>query len=362
MCGAVVPLGERREPGQLEPSQRELRGARGHRAQPASRASVGDQALEVGPDRAELRGADVERLPRRVGDRRAQRRVDEVLDGEQLVAVRAVAEDRDSPALADPVEEDLEHAQALGPDERLRAQDDHLEPTAPDAVCDPLGLDLRLAVVADPDERCVLAERVVLRDPVDRRRRDQDRPANAGLERGRERDRGAVDVDGADRLARGLDRERRRRVDEHVGAVDETGGGGRVADVAAQLLGPALQLLVVERREVERAHVVALGEQTPREVQAEEARAAGDRPSHAPRLAARGRCLQRDGRPRHGLRRRLRLDEHRGHEQDRHPDQRSRRSGSAAALRTAARPARSPAARGSGARRPRAARATRARA
>ena len=167
---------------------------------------------------------------------RAHGRVDEVLDREQLVAVRAVAEDRDAPALADPVEQDLEDAEALRADEGLRAQDDDLEPAAGDAPRHALGLDLRLAVVADPDERRVLAQRVVLRDAVDRGRGDQDGAADSRLERRDQRDRGAVDVDRADRLARGLDRQGGCRVDEHVGALDEPGGGGRISNVAAQLL------------------------------------------------------------------------------------------------------------------------------
>jgi hypothetical protein len=43
------------------------------------------------------------------------------------------------------------------------------------------------------------------------------------------------------------------------------------ADVAAQLVDPPLETRLVERREVERAHLVPVGEQPPREVQAEEA-------------------------------------------------------------------------------------------
>ena len=173
MRGLVVPLGERREPRQLERAQRELGRPRGHGPQAAGRAGVGDQALEVGADRAELGRADVEGL---AGDRplaAAHGRLDQILDGEQLVAVRAVAEDRDATALADPVEQDLEHAEPLRADEGLRPQDDDLEPTPPGLARDALGLDLRLAVVADADERRVLADRVVLRDAVDRGRGDR---------------------------------------------------------------------------------------------------------------------------------------------------------------------------------------------
>ena len=92
-----------------------------------------DQRLQVVAHGAERAGADVERLP---GDRRvetARDGVDEVLDREELVEVVAVAEDRDAAALADPVEQDLEHAEPLRADERLRPHDDDVEPAAPES-------------------------------------------------------------------------------------------------------------------------------------------------------------------------------------------------------------------------------------
>src|SRR5436305_2102384 len=51
-----------------------------------------------------------------------------------------------------------------------------------------------------------------------------------------------------------------------------------VADVASLLVHRALELGVVQRHDVQRADLVTLGEQPPREVQAEKARTAGDRP------------------------------------------------------------------------------------
>src|SRR5581483_4273281 len=71
------------------------------------------------------------------------------------------------------------------------------------------------------------------------------------------------------------------RVHEHLGAVDERAGALLVADVAAQLLDPGLQLVVVEGGHVQGAHAVPVGEQPPRQVQAEEACAARDRDPHA---------------------------------------------------------------------------------
>jgi hypothetical protein len=62
-------------------------------------------------------------------------------------------------------------------------------------------------------------------------------------------------------------------VDEDRSAGDELARPGRVADVAAELVDSALEARLVERRQVERADDMAVGE-GPREVQAEEARAA----------------------------------------------------------------------------------------
>jgi hypothetical protein len=69
-------------------------------------------------------------------------------------------------------------------------------------------------------------------------------------------------------------------VDEDICAVAQPCHGDRVADVAAQLLDRALELRVVEGRHVERPHVVTFPEEPPGEVEAEEARAARDRPPH----------------------------------------------------------------------------------
>ena len=94
-------------------------------------------------------------------------------------------------------------------------------PRRPKRAADLLRLDLRLAVPADADERVVLVDRMLLRDAVDRGRRDEDDAAHARLGRGGEHVRRAADVHRADRLARGLDRERGGRVHDHVGAGDE---------------------------------------------------------------------------------------------------------------------------------------------
>ena len=118
----VVPLGERREPRELERAQRELGRPRRDRASRGCATPRGRSAPRGPRARCRTRARRRSRSrprPARVGG--AHDRVDEVLDGEQLVAVAAVAEHVDAPALADPVEQDLEHAEPLGADERLRA-------------------------------------------------------------------------------------------------------------------------------------------------------------------------------------------------------------------------------------------------
>ena len=67
---------------------------------------------------------------------------------------------------------------------------------------------------------------------------------------------------------------------EHFGALDQQSAGGRIADVAPHLLDGRLELVVVQWRHVEGAHLAAVSEETAREVQTEKARAAGDRPAH----------------------------------------------------------------------------------
>ena len=125
-----------------------------------------------------------------------------------------------------------------------------------------LGLDLRLAVPADADERVVLVDRVALGHAVDGGRRDQDHTPDACLERGAEDGGGALDVDRADRRARRLDRQCRRGVDDDVGARHELARVPLGANVAAHLLDTALELAVVERGNVQRADRVALRERS----------------------------------------------------------------------------------------------------
>ena len=69
-------------------------------------------------------------------------------------------------------------------------------------------------------------------------------------------------------------------MNEDVCARRERGRVPSDANVAAQLLDRALELGLVERREVERAHLVPVGEQPPREVQPEKPGPSGDRPAH----------------------------------------------------------------------------------
>ncbi len=280
MRGPVVPLGERRDARELEAAERHLGRSRGHRLEPRSRPCVPRERLEVLAHRAEPGGADVQRLACDRSVEAPDDRLYEVLDGEQLVAIRAVAEDRDPAALADPVEQDLEHAEPLGADEGLGPDDHHLEPASSECCAELLRLDLGGTVVPHADERVVLEDRMSLRDAVDSRRRHENHSTDAGLERGGERDRRPLDVDRADRGSTDLDRERRGGMDENVRACDEPPGVRRQPHVATQLVDRAVENRIVERQEIEGAHVVPVAEEAAREVQAEKARAARDRDEH----------------------------------------------------------------------------------
>ena len=137
---------------------------------------------------------------------------------------------------------------------------------------------------------------------------------------------------GHDLVPRAADRQRCGGVDEHVGAVDEATDRRRVADVAAELLHRSFELPVVERREVERAHGVAVPDQPPRQVQAEEPGSSGDGPEHAPTLAAVGRrCADRLRCSRCRPRGRLRVDEEGGDEEHGEADRRLAREAPARA-------------------------------
>ena len=78
---------------------------------------MADQRLEVGADSAADPATDVEHAVCRAL-RRQLEGAHEVGDVEQLVAVPAVAEDVHAPSFADPAEEDPEHTEPLGADER----------------------------------------------------------------------------------------------------------------------------------------------------------------------------------------------------------------------------------------------------
>ena len=69
-------------------------------------------------------------------------------------------------------------------------------------------------------------------------------------------------------------------MDEDVGARDEPPRVGGEPHVALELLDLPVEPGIVERGEVEDAHLVPVADQASGEVQAEEARAAGDRDEH----------------------------------------------------------------------------------
>src|SRR5947208_2501950 len=109
-----MPLGQRRYLEQLQGAQSDLRRLHRHRLEVRSRPGMVDQRLQIRADAAEFRRAYVERLAGGFGSgSRAHDRVDQILDAEQLVAVVSPPEDVDPASFADPIEQDLEDAQAL---------------------------------------------------------------------------------------------------------------------------------------------------------------------------------------------------------------------------------------------------------
>ena len=95
----------------------------------------------------------------------AHDRVDEVLDGEQLVAVLAVAEDgmrRPSRIQSNRISKTPSRS---GPMNVFGRTITTSSPRRPKCAAHRLAVDLRLAVVADADERRVLGERVHLGTP-----------------------------------------------------------------------------------------------------------------------------------------------------------------------------------------------------
>src|SRR5207244_9973374 len=108
-----------------------------------------------------------------------------------------------------------------------------------------LGVDLRLAVRADADERVVLDDRMLLGYAVDGSRGDEDDAAHARVPCRDQDVLRAADVDRADRGARCLDREGGRRVHDDLGPVAEGANAVELANVSAQLLDRALEAGVV---------------------------------------------------------------------------------------------------------------------
>ena len=125
--------------------------------------------LEILAHGAEPLRSDVERvideIP--VGGRAQVDGPTQVLDVEQLVEVVARAQQREVPALIGPVVEELEHSEALRPDEALGAEDGDAHASGAKRQAYLFRLDLGLAVRAHALQAIVLVDRVVIRDAVD---------------------------------------------------------------------------------------------------------------------------------------------------------------------------------------------------
>ena len=111
---AVVPLGERREPGEVERPERGAGETGRHGHDRARRGRVRDQRREIGPHRARSRRPDVERLPHHRLLAREDDGVGQVVDVDELIAVGPAAERVHAPTLPNPLEQDPEGAEAPG--------------------------------------------------------------------------------------------------------------------------------------------------------------------------------------------------------------------------------------------------------
>ena len=175
-----------------------------------------------------------------------------------------------------PVVEEREHAEPLGADEALRADDRDAVALLDRGAADLLGVDLRLAVGADADQRVGLVDRVLLRHAVDGGRGDLDHAVDLETAAGAEHVAAAVDLGGEDVLL-AVERQRGRAVDHDVAALDRAVDRRLVAHVAERELKPRLGLLgVVEVRDVEHPYLLhALRAQEPYQIDSEKPGTAG---------------------------------------------------------------------------------------
>src|SRR5581483_4690872 len=107
-----------------------------------------EHSLEAVPQGTELARAEIEGVvdPLRGPHQTQLDCPADVLHIQKLVQVFSRAQHREIAPPVCVVVEQLENAQPLGPDEALRAQNAHTQPTRPQLAAKPFGLDLCLAI------------------------------------------------------------------------------------------------------------------------------------------------------------------------------------------------------------------------
>jgi len=189
-----------------------------------------------------------------VGHRKVDR-VAEIIDFEELITVFAVSDERDLVALFDPVVEDLENAETVGPDEGLRAYRRDVKPLFAVFVAVLFKRDLAFAVVADSDKFVVFEERMVIRNAVDSGRRDDDDPLFVFVAEF-EDVLSAVNVCREDLLAC-RQWKCRSGVDDAVGLCDQLIHFRRVADIAVDHFRRFVVILRMKLSDVEKSDFAA---------------------------------------------------------------------------------------------------------
>jgi hypothetical protein len=140
---------------------------------------------------------------------------------------------------------------------------------------DHLGLYLGLSVRSHALQLVRLVQGMMVRYPVHRRRRDVHHPFYPVAPGRFENVAGPLDVRGVDVL-RGVERQRRRRVDHEIHTLHRPIHERLVADIALYDLDPAL-LWIAELLDVQRSERVSALDEVPDEVDPQEPRSAGDK-------------------------------------------------------------------------------------
>ena len=274
--GAVGPFVHRRKLQFFRQNQR-CRGRsrrEGHDA--LAKACRVQHGLEILLNRRELPRPDVEGVVHlgSIEGQTEEDRLAEIFHIKELIAILPVARQREVLAIFGPIVKHGENAEAFGANEGLGPENRHTHASCPVAQTEFFRLDLRLTVRANAVHPIGLKQRMVIGNAIDCRRRDVDTafdPVRGG---------GLNDIARAINISRKniggfVERERGGGMHHQIYARHRLHDGGLVADVA-RMDGNARPLRIIERGNVEGAHLVATVEEVANEVNAKEPGPAGD--------------------------------------------------------------------------------------